>query len=553
MSAEALHARLAGVLEHVFNPILVKELRGSMRGGRFFLAHMGVLVVFALALLSTLGLLMAQAGLGDSGDPSEVGRRVFLVTQLLHLGVVFLVVPGLAATSITVERESLTHDLLVTTSLGARSIVWGKFSAALFQTFTLFISMLPLVGLTFLFGGVTVYQILANYAFLLGLSALMIAFSLFVSAHAATTQRAVGAVYGLALLAAGFGVLAAAAIANGRQDLAEAAALAYGFVSPGAWGMFKGSASAFERIFYVHVVPGYGAAALFGLFFLGAVNRLKPIFANRSTNLRVYAFAALAGLLAILVTAVRHELPEDGSVRERAEGLIGTALGGLVVALVAALFACDDGPVAPHLGRRWSGWRAILRPGCDAGAAFGALLSVLVAGTLFAGLRPLTAKFDRGAWAGLPAIFPWALACLAVATWGGVCALAGRCLSWIFPARPVLIRFLLIGGAVFLAVAPVVHWAVAQEIDHDGTDRQRVQGPATLLLSPVAAVLSAMDLSSPRREFPLLALGIPIPAGHSVVSVLLALVFLGLGRRAKRQEQGAQNLPPKGVRGEMPS
>ena len=539
MTGEPLHARVAGFLERAFNPILVKELRGSLRGGRFFLAHGVVLGLFATVLLATLGLLMADARQdGEAGrlrDPADLGRIVYVVTQLLHLGVVLLVVPGLAATSLTIERERLTHDLLVTTSLGARSIVWGKFSAALVLTFTILVSMLPLVALTFLFGGVTVYQIAANYVFLLGLSAVVVAFSLFVSSHAASTQWAIVLVYGLTFLGGWLVGLTGGLVADARPDLAEAAAVGYGFLSPGAWGGGRPSPALFDRLLYVHAVPGYLAAILAAFSFLGATNRLKPLFANRSTSMRVFAVVAVAGLLALGVTAIHHETSADASLRERSETLMGAAVGALVLALVTASFACDDGAVPAHLARVGRGPLALFRPGCEPGTAFAAALSVACAAALFAALLPLARNFDRGAWSGLPALFPWALACAVVAAWGVVCALLGRCLAWTFPGRPVLVRTLLVAAALLLAVAPVLHWAVAQEIDRDESDPGRLRGPALLVLSPVAAVVSALDLSTHRREFPMTSMGIPIPAGHLVFTGLAGAALLALGRRAKRR------------------
>jgi hypothetical protein len=528
VTAEPLHARVAGFLERAFNPILVKELRGSLRGGRFFLAHGVVLGLFAAVLLATLGVLMAEARqAGDAGifrDPADLGRIVYVVTQVLHVGVVLLVVPGLAATSLTIERERLTHDLLVTTSLGARSIVWGKFSAALVQTFTILVSMLPLVALTFLFGGVTVYQIAANYVFLLGLAAVVVAFSLLVSSHAASTPWAIALVYGLTFLGGWLAGIAGAVVADQRGDLAEAAAVGYGFLSPGAWGGGRTSTSLFDRLLYVHAVPGYLAATLAAFSFLGATNRLKPLYADRSTSMRIFAVVALAGLLALGMTAIHHETAADASARERAETLMGAAVGALVLALVTATLACDDGATPAHLARGGRGPLALLRPGCEPGTAFAAALAVACAAAVFAALLPLTRGFDRGAWSGLPAVFPWALACAAVAAWGVVCALYGRWLTWVFPGRPVLVRTLLVAGALLLAVAPVLHWAVAQEIDRDEGDPGRLRGPATLLASPVAAVLSALDLSTNRRDFPMTAMGVPIPAA-----------LLVLGRRAKRR------------------
>ena len=118
---EPLHTRVAGWLELAFNPIMVKELRASLRGAKFFIAHLAILSIFACILLVVFSMKMVSGldrGGEYGGDPSRVGREVFLWTQLLHLTVVFLVVPSLAATSITGEREQLTHELLLSTKVG---------------------------------------------------------------------------------------------------------------------------------------------------------------------------------------------------------------------------------------------------------------------------------------------------------------------------------------------------------------------------------------------------------------------------------------------------
>ncbi len=517
---------------------MLKELRASLRGTRFFVAHLVILCLFAAGLLLTfLSMIPSRMGAyDDSGDPSEVGRRVYQITQLLQLGVAFLVVPGLAATSISSERESLTHELLLTTTMTARQIVWGKFTAAMMQAFTIFVSMVPLVGLCFLFGGVTVYQILANYTFLFALSAAMIAFALSISANARTTQRAVGSVYGMTLLA---GIVLTAFMGSlGYSSFFEAFAVAYGFVSPGELGRAS-TAGAIDRILYVHLVPGFAWAAMTSLFFINATNRLKPLFSNRSTPLRIY-FATLLFAAGTIVTLILyHATSGSASADDRSYTLMAWAIVVLTAALLGALFACEEAILPDYLAREaaaLTGPRRILRllqPGSNSGAAFTLFAITLFLAASFFALGSYVRGFNRGVWLGWPARFPLGVAMGVILGWTFLTSTFARFLSALLPGRPLLLRTILILSCLFLALFPLIHWAVAEAIDRDVTDPQRRNGPLTLIFSPIMAVLSTLDLSTGRRDFPLFASGIPVPLGFCAFSVLVGVAFLVLGTRAQ--------------------
>lgn len=535
---EPLHARVAGLLERAFNPIMLKELRANLRGSRFFITHLVILALFAAGLMiAFLSMIPSRpGGYDDPGDPSVVGSRVYLITQLLQLAVAFLVVPGLAATSISTERESLTHDLLLTTTMTARQIVWGKFTAAMTQAFTLFFSMVPLVSLCFLFGGVTVYQILANYAFLFGLSAAMIAYALSMSANARTTQRAVGSVYGLTLFG---GIVVCIALGSmWNTELFESLAVTYGFVSPAGMGR-SGNMELFNRVLYVHVVPGFVWAAMTSLFFINATNRLKPLYANRSTSLRIYFAVLILVAGGIGVVSMLHSMLPNAAADDRSYSLMAFSIVALTVSLLGALFACEDPILPPHLAREvagFRGWRrplVILWPGSGSGAVFTIVVLALFLAGCYAALRPFVKDFDRGAWAGGPSSLPLAVAFLMVLCWTCFTSMLGRFLSALLPGRPLLVRTLLILSSLFLALFPLIHWAVSEAIDRDLLDTQRRNGPITLAFSPIMAVLSALDLSHGRRDFPLNAGPIPATAAFAIFSLLSSTGLYILGTRAR--------------------
>lgn len=148
-------APLRGWLEGLRNPVLVKELRGRMRGGRAFL----VLTIYLLLMSGfTLLLYMLAASARDiygftSGG--QIGRTLFMGIVGVELFLVTFIVPAFTAGAISGERERQTYDLLRTTLLPARALVIGKLVSALVYILLLLAAAIPLQSIAFLFGGVT--------------------------------------------------------------------------------------------------------------------------------------------------------------------------------------------------------------------------------------------------------------------------------------------------------------------------------------------------------------------------------------------------------------
>src|SRR5262249_18932495 len=99
--------------------------------------------------------------------------------------------PAFSCTSITEERVARSFDLLVTTRLTPGEIILGKTLAAIIYGILFIIATVPLVAITFLYGGVSPSQILLTYAGFLIQATLLTVYAIYVSSVSTSTLKAV--------------------------------------------------------------------------------------------------------------------------------------------------------------------------------------------------------------------------------------------------------------------------------------------------------------------------------------------------------------------------
>ena len=123
------------------NPVMVKELRGRMRGVRGF----AIITVF-LTLMSffTMLLYLLRVPQGGVVVTGELGRLLFIGILFIELMLIIFIVPALTAGAITSERERKTYDLLQTTLITKATFVVGKMQSALGYILLLLLSAIPL-------------------------------------------------------------------------------------------------------------------------------------------------------------------------------------------------------------------------------------------------------------------------------------------------------------------------------------------------------------------------------------------------------------------------
>src|SRR5262245_27623437 len=142
-----------------FNPVLVKELRGRMRGARaFVLLTIYLIILGGVSLLFYAAIADVSAGALDSGR--TIGKGLFLLISAVALIEVCFISPTLTSGSIAGEKERQSYDLLVASLLSPWQIIWGKLAAALSFALLLIISIVPMMSLAFLFGGVSLTEVL---------------------------------------------------------------------------------------------------------------------------------------------------------------------------------------------------------------------------------------------------------------------------------------------------------------------------------------------------------------------------------------------------------
>ncbi len=148
------------------NPVILKELRGRMRGWRA-----AVVLTFYLVVLSMITmlfyLLLRPSNFGGGSGSSQVGKMLFSSLVVFQSIMVSLLTPAFTSGAITSEREQKTYDLLMTTLLSARSVIFGKLGSALAYVVLLILAIAPLESLAFMFGGVSPEEIILSQVVML--------------------------------------------------------------------------------------------------------------------------------------------------------------------------------------------------------------------------------------------------------------------------------------------------------------------------------------------------------------------------------------------------
>ena len=145
------------------NPILLRVVSVAGKRKRDLIArclYLGLLIgVVVLAIAST------GNAAGTSLDQlTMTSERLFQQMSFLQLFLVALLAPIFTAGAITQEKDAQTYDILLATPLTNGQIVLGSLCSRLFFVIALLISGIPIFGITIIFGGVAIGDIVISFA-----------------------------------------------------------------------------------------------------------------------------------------------------------------------------------------------------------------------------------------------------------------------------------------------------------------------------------------------------------------------------------------------------
>jgi hypothetical protein len=305
-----MHGLVANVVD---NPILTRELRRRMRGKALIYS---IITYITLMTISTVFVLLiyspspwAEANQEMLQDLQRTGRTIFGWITGIQVLLVLIVAPTITAGLTTGEKERKTFDFLRVTTITRWMYVVGCFLSTAFYVGLALICALPLLSLSFLYGGVALGDVMRTFVYLLGASCVLSAFGLFVSSVCERTRTAQGIIVFMifALLFGGFVLYQQIAI-----TFAGAAA------AQGATGAaVTGTMYLFNFAIAEWLLKVLGMATVAAIFLLLAARKLFDPDETRAFShwqFAVISGGLMAAAMGLLLGGARSEVAEYGFI-----------------------------------------------------------------------------------------------------------------------------------------------------------------------------------------------------------------------------------------------
>lgn len=140
------------------NPVYKRETTVSARSFRLAFTLVIFNTILALVALLNMYSVLERVKLTAEIQYSSF-MNLYIFVAVVEFVMLMFIMPALTAGSISGERERQTLDLLLTTTMKPWEIVVGKLTSSFNTMFLMVISSFPLLAVSFVYGGIMVYDV----------------------------------------------------------------------------------------------------------------------------------------------------------------------------------------------------------------------------------------------------------------------------------------------------------------------------------------------------------------------------------------------------------
>ena len=180
------------------NPIYEREHRVSTRSLKLSMAILIFNFIVAAVTLIEMNEVVDYARKTSIIDYTSF-LQIFKIVIFLPAILLIFVAPSFISGAISDERQRGTLEILLTTKMTARSIVFGKFLSLFASIMLILVSQLPIMAILFLYGGISVLDIIKLVINFVVFVILIISMGIFCSSIVVKTSVATALVYSTVL------------------------------------------------------------------------------------------------------------------------------------------------------------------------------------------------------------------------------------------------------------------------------------------------------------------------------------------------------------------
>lgn len=140
------------------NPVYKRETMVSARSFRLAMTLVIFNSILALVILLNMYSVVERVKLTADIQYSSF-TNLYVFVAVVEFVMLMFIMPALTAGSISGERERQTLDILLTTTMKPSEIIWGKLLSSFSTMFLMVVSSFPLLAVSFVYGGVMIYDV----------------------------------------------------------------------------------------------------------------------------------------------------------------------------------------------------------------------------------------------------------------------------------------------------------------------------------------------------------------------------------------------------------